>query len=78
MKAENKRLTENALGTIKEIEGDLFVDVVDPVYSLSVLAMGQAEENKQLQAKIEAAEKKNLFNIREYHKLETKLEALKE
>ena len=47
---ENKRLTENALGTIKEIEGDLFVDVVDPVCSLSVLAIGQAEEIKQLKA----------------------------
>ena len=50
-----KQLQAKALKTIKEIEGDLFVGVVDPVYSLSVLAMGQAEEIKQLEAKLEAA-----------------------
>jgi chromosome segregation ATPase len=49
---ERGRITNNALRTIRKIEGDIFINIVDPVYSLSVLAIGQCEEIKQLQAKL--------------------------
>ena len=54
---EKERLKDNAMKTIIEIEGELLIDIPDPVYSLSVLAVTQCDEIKQLTKRAEDAEK---------------------